>query len=111
MSNKNKMIVRAISAVIAMGIASTSNAAMSNANQTPNNKTNEDMSQMMGMPAGMEKCYGIAKSGQNDCGTASHSCSGESKMNNDKEAWIAVPTGTCNKIVGGSTKAPDKNKA
>ena len=24
--------------------------------------------------AGQEKCYGIAKAGQNDCGTAKHAC-------------------------------------
>jgi len=25
---------------------------------------------------GQEKCYGIAKAGQNDCGTAKHACAG-----------------------------------
>ena len=25
---------------------------------------------------GKEKCYGVAKKGQNDCGTANHSCHG-----------------------------------
>ena len=26
---------------------------------------------------GTEKCYGIAKAGQNDCGTAKHACAGQ----------------------------------
>ena len=26
-----------------------------------------------------EKCYGIVKKGQNDCGTAKHSCAGKAK--------------------------------
>ena len=59
---------------------------------------------------GMEKCYGIAKKGQNDCGTASHNCSGESKIDGDKEGWIYVPTGLCNKIVGGSLKNNTEKK-
>lgn len=50
----------------------------------------------------MEKCYGIAKASHNDCGTASHSCGGESKIDGDKNEWVFVPIGICNKIVGGS---------
>lgn len=53
---------------------------------------------------GMEKCYGISKAGQNDCSSATVGCSGEAKQDADKNAWITVPKGTCNKIVGGSTK-------
>ena len=49
----------------------------------------------------MEKCAGIAKAGKNDCGTAKSSCAGTSKMDNDPNAWIYVPKGTCDKIVGG----------
>jgi uncharacterized membrane protein len=48
-----------------------------------------------------EKCYGIAKAGRNDCKTASNSCAGHSTR--DGEGFVAVPTGTCDKIVGGST--------
>jgi len=29
-----------------------------------------------------EKCYGIAKAGQNDCGTAKHTCVGLAKKDN-----------------------------
>jgi uncharacterized membrane protein len=50
----------------------------------------------------MEKCAGIVKAGQNDCGTTKVGCHGTVKTDNDKEAWIAVPVGTCNKISGGS---------
>lgn len=55
--------------------------------------------------AEMEKCYGVAKAGHNDCQTANSSCAGTSKMNGQKDAFIAVPKGTCAKIVGGSTKS------
>ncbi len=53
---------------------------------------------------GMEKCYGIAKSGKNDCQTGSSSCAGTSTEDNQKDAWIYVPEGTCSKITGGSTE-------
>jgi uncharacterized membrane protein len=51
-----------------------------------------------------EKCYGIAKAGKNDCQTANSSCAGTSKRDNQGDAWIYVPAGTCAKIVGGSTE-------
>jgi uncharacterized membrane protein len=50
---------------------------------------------------GMEKCAGIVKAGKNDCGTAKSSCAGTSKVDNDADAWIYVPEGTCEKITGG----------
>ena len=54
--------------------------------------------------AEMEKCYGIAKAGHNDCQTANSSCAGTSKMDSQKDAFVAVPKGTCAKIAGGSLK-------
>lgn len=53
----------------------------------------------------MEKCYGIAKSGKNDCAskTATHACAGQSSKDGDKTSFVVVPKGTCDKIVGGST--------
>ena len=52
-----------------------------------------------------EKCYGIVKAGKNDCQTAASSCAGTSKKDAQADAWIAVPAGTCAKIVGGSLEA------
>ncbi len=48
-----------------------------------------------------EKCFGVAKAGKNDCQTASSSCAGTSKKDAQTDAWISVPKGTCEKIVGG----------
>jgi uncharacterized membrane protein len=47
-----------------------------------------------------EKCYGIAKAGQNDCGTARHTCAGQAKTNNAPDEWKYVPKGTCEKAGG-----------
>jgi uncharacterized membrane protein len=50
-----------------------------------------------------EKCYGLAKAGKNDCAsTGNNSCGGSSKVNADPKAWIYVPAGYCERIVGGS---------
>jgi len=52
-----------------------------------------------------EKCYGIAKAGKNDCAsTGNNSCGGSSKLNSDPKAWIYVPAGYCDRIVGGSVQ-------
>jgi len=54
-------------------------------------------------PAGSEKCYGVAKAGKNDCGSGAHSCAGQSTKSRDKESFVYLPTGACEKLVGGST--------
>lgn len=53
----------------------------------------------------MEKCYGIVKAGKNDCQTATSACAGTSKKDNQGDAWIFIPKGSCEKIVGGSLNA------
>ncbi len=54
-------------------------------------------------PEAWEKCAGIAKAGQNDCGAldGSHGCAGHAKEDNQDTEWVYVPEGTCNKITGG----------
>lgn len=53
-----------------------------------------------------EKCAGIARAGQNDCGTSRSACAGTITTDRDVEAWVLVPAGTCQKIAGG--KLTDK---
>ena len=52
----------------------------------------------------MEKCYGIVKAGKNDCQTSNSACAGTAEVDNKPTAFIALPKGTCEKIVGGSLK-------
>lgn len=56
----------------------------------------------MAQDAAKEKCFGIAKAGQNDCAnlSGSHSCAGQAKVDNDKGEWKYVAAGTC-KTMGG----------
>ncbi|MFN3792966.1 DUF2282 domain-containing protein [Massilia sp.] len=59
----------------------------------------------MGVPkADQEACYGVAKAGQNDCGTATHGCAGVAKVDNDPNEWKFVAKGTCTQL-GGSLEA------
>jgi len=53
----------------------------------------------------MEKCFGVAKAGANDCTTATSSCAGTSTVDGQKDAWVLVPAGLCDRLVGGSKQA------
>jgi len=55
--------------------------------------------------APVEKCYGIAKAGKNDCQTTASACAGTATKDGQKDAWLYVPKGTCDKIVGASLKS------
>ena len=46
----------------------------------------------------MEKCYGVAKAGQNDCAAGpGTSCAGTSTKDYQGNAWKLVKKGTCEK--------------
>lgn len=83
--NKDKLITAAMMAFLSL---------------TANHATFADSSE-----ATSEKCYGIAKTGMNDCSTATASCAGSSTSDNQKDAFLLLPKGLCEKIVGGSLKA------
>ena len=84
MSTKMKVSVTAASI---LAVALMSNATVSHAGKE-----------------GFEKCQGIAKAGQNDCGANGHSCAGYAAVDGDPQEWVYVPEGTCDKIVGGTVK-------
>lgn len=52
-----------------------------------------------------EKCYGVAKAAKNDCAGAAHACAGQSKVDASPKEFIAVPKGTCERLVGGSLQS------
>jgi uncharacterized membrane protein len=81
MNNKNIALAATLTTLIAVGSALVSSPAMA---------------------ASKEKCYGIAAAGQNDCATKTSSCAGTSKVDNQGDAFLAVPKGLCEKIAGGS---------
>ncbi len=82
MTRRNALLTTAISSLIVLGVT-TGGAAL--AADAPK----------------MEKCAGIVKAGKNDCQTSSSACAGTAKKDGQKDAWIYVPQGSCDKIVGG----------
>lgn len=52
--------------------------------------------------ASKEKCYGVVKAGHNDCATKTTSCAGSAKTDAQKDAFVMVPKGLCDRLVGGS---------
>lgn len=82
MNRKDLIIHTALSSVLALGLAAASPAGFA-------------------AKGDLEKCSGIVKAGKNDCGSANNSCAGTARMDRDKEAWLLVPKGTCEKITGG----------
>ncbi|MCX7172881.1 MAG: DUF2282 domain-containing protein [Proteobacteria bacterium] len=59
-----------------------------------------------------EKCYGVAKAGQNDCSGANskHSCAGQSQTDKDPNDWKYVAKGSCEKMGGKLKPAADMGK-
>lgn len=90
----NRMIINAISTVMTMSLIGVTSSPAAAMDYEPS--------------PGMEKCYGVAKAGHNDCGAGSYKCAGESKVDGDREAWINMPVGLCNRLVGGTTKPPEE---
>jgi uncharacterized membrane protein len=89
--NYPSTIQAAIAGVVALGFAASTLAA----NPEP-----------AAPKTGQEKCYGVAKAGQNDCGTAKHACAAQgAKVDKDPSEWKYVAKGTCEQM-GGKSMAP-----
>ena len=90
--NHQSTIQAAIAGAIALGFSASTFAAAVAAPATP--KTEQ------------EQCYGVAKAGQNDCGTAKHACAAQgAKVDKDPAEWKYVDKGTC-ETMGGKAAAP-----
>jgi len=72
-----------IAAGLAIAVAGTALASSASAQANP----------------AMEKCFGVAKAGKNDCKAgAGTSCAGTSKVDYQGNAWKLVKAGTCTSI-------------
>jgi uncharacterized membrane protein len=81
--NKSLWIASAVAAALALPIVTAS-------------------AEPVAQPPKSEKCYGVTKAGHNDCQTATSSCAGTSRSDNQKDAYVYLPMGVCSKISGGS---------
>lgn len=91
MSKKDELIKSAITAFLAMV---TTTSAFSASNDTTSSTT--------------EKCYGVSRAGMNDCSTATSTCASSSTKDGQADAFILLPKGLCERIVGGKLKSDVK---
>lgn len=89
MNDQHTLISAAITSLLVLGI--TSSAAYA---------------------ADTEKCFGIAKAGQNGCNSNvnKHSCAGHAKIDNDPKDFVKVPNGSCLKLGGKPESAAPSDK-
>ena len=80
MTKRHALIAAAIASVCAAGAASAAGTAK----------------------VEQEKCFGVAKAGQNDCSSAdgAHGCAGQAKADKGAADWKFVAKGTCEKAGG-----------
>lgn len=92
MNDQRTLITSAITGLLALGITVTASSTYA---------------------ADEEKCYGVAKAGQNACNSnaSKHSCAGHSKIDNDPNDFIPLPVGSCAKIGGKLEPGTGKPKA
>jgi uncharacterized membrane protein len=59
----------------------------------------------------VEKCYGIAKAGENSCAAANgaHGCSGQAKTDYNGQEFKDVPAGSCEQMNGQKTPFQGQN--
>jgi uncharacterized membrane protein len=79
--NQRLIVSSALASALALGLLTTASAAEHGAK---------------------EKCFGIAKAGQNDCASlsGSHSCAAQTKVDGDLADWKYVAKGTCHDMKG-----------
>jgi uncharacterized membrane protein len=93
MKDHNTLIQSAVAGLLALGIATAATTAAA-------------------ADEAKEKCFGVAKAGQNDCGgkSSKHACAGQSKADNDPNDFKLVAKGSCEKMGGKLTAAVDMQK-
>jgi uncharacterized membrane protein len=99
MKRANLVVGSALAGLVALSLAGAFTEAAAQAQPSAADKK----------PA-REKCYGIVKKGQNDCGTAKHSCAGKAKGDNEPDEWKYVAQGTCEKMGGKSKPSGQSDK-
>ncbi|HSC09276.1 MAG TPA: DUF2282 domain-containing protein [Steroidobacteraceae bacterium] len=82
MSNTDRLLRLAVSSVLALSAVSVAGGAVA-------------------AEPDKEQCAGIIKAGKNDCATSTNACHGHVAVDSSPEAWIYLPKGTCERLVGG----------
>ena len=106
--NSNQLLKSALACAVTLGMASAASVAMA---QQSMKMTPQMMMMLRHKTMTMMeknhfvKCYGINAAYKNDCQSPGHSCAGQDSKARDPNAFVAVPSGLCQKIAGGSLTA------
>lgn len=99
--NHASMMGSVLAAAVGLALAAPVQAQMGDKPMTKEQKAT--MERMV--KSNLEKCYGVAARGKNDCAEGAHSCVGQSAHDRDKASFVLLPKGDCQKIAGGKTQA------
>ena len=90
----------------AVGLALAASAQAQTDPKTGKPMTKEQKATMERMVKNnLEKCYGVAARGKNDCAEGAHSCVGQATHDREADSFVLVPKGDCQKLAGGKTAA------
>lgn len=94
MKDQNALIQSAVAGLFALGLVAASGSALADDS------------------AAKEKCFGVAKAGQNDCGGkySKHACAGQSTKDMDPNDFKLVAKGSCEKMGGKLNAAGEMKK-
>lgn len=100
---KNRSLATATLAA-AIGLALAAPVSPAHAQAKPMTKEQKQTMERM-VKHNLEKCYGVAARGKNDCGEGQHSCVGQATRDRDPQSFLLVPKGDCQKLAGGKNEA------
>jgi uncharacterized membrane protein len=92
-----------LTAALGLALAAPAQAQMEKSSKPMTKEQKATMERMV--KNNLEKCYGVAARGRNDCAEGAHSCVGQSTRDRDPESFVLVPKGDCQKLAGGKTQA------
>ena len=93
----NSLTTATLAAAVGLALAGAAQAQQGDKPMTKEQKmTMERM-----VKNNLEKCYGVAARGKNDCAEGAHSCVGQSTRDREPESFVLVPKGDCQKLAGG----------
>jgi len=82
MNNRDSLLRLAVTGLLALGTTAAATSALA----ADDNK---------------EQCAGIVRAGHNDCATSTNACHSHATVDASAEAWVYLPKGTCERLVGG----------
>jgi uncharacterized membrane protein len=92
-----------LAAAVGLALAASAQAQTDKSGKPMTKEQKQTMERMV--KNNLEKCYGVAARGKNDCAEGAHSCVGQATRDRDPESFVLVPKGDCQKLAGGKTSA------